>query len=309
MEAFLVLLFHAVGSGLILFLLGAGLTLVYGLMGVMNFAHASMSMLGAYLGYSLSGHIGFVGALCVAPVATGLVGAAFERFVLRRAHGQGPLAELLVTFGASYLILELVQWVWGRGPVDYRVPAALAGVWRVHGVGVPVYRLVAMGVSVFVLAGLWWVWSCTRIGPLLRAAATHPQALQTLGYDVPSLLMWTFGAGSALAGLAGVLAGNLYVTEPEMAASVAGWLFVVVVVGGLGSLRGAFVASMALGMVQTLAAAAPATLGDLLQVPGWSGGAAHCAVCAVPLGAIAPMLPYLWLVVALALRPVEDTRQ
>ncbi|MDP3189986.1 branched-chain amino acid ABC transporter permease [Rhodoferax sp.] len=278
MVFFTISLLNGLSYGLLLFLLSSGLTLIFSMMGVLNFAHASFYMLGAYFGYSVSAWLGFWPALVLAPLIVGGLGALFERFLLRRVHRFGHVAELLMTFGLSYLILEVVQLVWGRSSVDYRVPVALDGpLLTLFGIQFPAYRAFMMGVAVGMLAALWLLLRHTRVGLVIQAALTHPGMVEALGHNVPRVFMWVFGGGCALAGLAGVLGGNAFVTEPGMAAALGGIVFVVVVVGGVGSLGGAFLASLLIGLMQTFAVG--------LDV------------------SVAPILPYLLMVLVLVFRP------
>ena len=278
MAFFTISLLNGLSYGLLLFMLSAGLTLIFSMMGVLNFAHASFYMLGAYFGYSVTEWLGFWPALVLAPLIVGGLGALFERFVLRRVHKFGHVAELLITFGMSYVILELVQLVWGRSSVDYRVPVALDGpLLTLFGTQFPLYRAFMMGVALLMLAALWLLLTRSRIGLVIRAALTHPGMVEALGHNVPRVFMWVFGGGCALAGLAGVLGGNAFVTEPGMAMAVGGIVFVVVVVGGIGSLGGAFLASLLIGLMQTFAVG--------LDV------------------SVAPILPYLLMVLVLIFRP------
>jgi branched-chain amino acid transport system permease protein len=278
MAFFTISLLNGLSYGLLLFMLSAGLTLIFSMMGVLNFAHASFYMLGAYFGYSVTEWLGFWPALVLAPLIVGGLGALFERFVLRRVHRFGHVAELLITFGMSYVILELVQLVWGRSSVDYRVPLALDGpLLTLFGVQFPMYRAFMMGVALLMLAALWLLLTRSRIGLVIRAALTHPGMVEALGHNVPRVFMWVFGGGCALAGLAGVLGGNAFVTEPGMAMALGGIVFVVVVVGGIGSLGGAFMASILIGLLQTFAVG--------LDV------------------SVAPILPYLLMVLVLIFRP------
>jgi len=306
MELFTVSLLNGISYGLLLFMLSAGLTLIFSMMGVLNFAHTSFYMLGAYLGYSLGNRFGFWLALVLAPLAVGLLGAAFERLALRRVHRHGHVAELLFTFGLSFVVLELVQLVWGRSSVDYRVPQLLEGpIATVFGIAFPAYRAFMMLVSLAMLAALAWLLARTRTGLLIRAALTHPHMVQALGHDLPKIHMGVFGGGCALAGLAGVIGGNTYVTEPGMALSVGALVFVVVVVGGIGSLAGAFVASLLIGVVQTLAVGLDVSLLSLLNALGLASALAADAggVWALKLSQLAPVLPYLMMVLMLMLRP------
>ena len=278
MAFFTISLLNGLSYGLLLFMLSSGLTLIFSMMGVLNFAHASFYMLGAYFGFQVTEGLGFWPALLLAPLIVGGLGALFERFLLRRVHRFGHVAELLITFGLSYLILEGVQLVWGRSSVDYRVPEALDGrLLTLFGTEFPTYRAFMMGVAVGMLAALWLLLKHTRVGLVIQAALTHPGMVEALGHNVPRVFMWVFGGGCALAGLAGVLGGNAFVTEPGMAAALGGMVFVVVVVGGIGSLGGAFLASLLIGLMQTFAVG--------LDV------------------SVAPILPYVLMVLVLIFRP------
>jgi branched-chain amino acid transport system permease protein len=300
MEFFTLSLLNGLAYGLMLFMLSAGLTLVFSMMGVLNLAHASFYMLGAYVAFSLTQWLGFWAALVLAPVLVGLLGAGFEKFVLRRIHAHGHIAEMLVTFGLNTVLVELVQLVWGRGPVDYRIPAGLEGpLFSLWGTPFPAYRGFIVLVALAMLGGLWLVLARTRIGLVVQAALTHPDAVQALGHNVPRVFMGVFAGGAALAGLAGVVGGNAFVTEPGMAATVGSVVFVVVVVGGMGSLKGAFLASLLVGMLQTLAVGIDAPVLGWLVAPGAWGD----ALWRIKVSQVAPLLPYLLLVVALLARP------
>ncbi len=286
MDFFLVQVLNSISYGLLLFMLSSGLTIVFSLMGVLNFAHASFYMLGAYFAYQISRWIGFWPALVVAPLVVGLLGMVVERFALRRAHRYGHVAELLFTFGLAYLIEEAVHLVWGRSPVEYRVPAELDGpLFSIMGTQYPMYRGFMMLVAVFMLVSIWLALTRTRIGLVIQAALTHPQTVEALGHNVPRVFMLVFGGGVALAGLAGVIGGNAFVTDPGMAAAVGPIVFVIVVVGGMGSLAGAFYASLLIGFIQTFAVSLE-----------WS-------LFGYTLSQIAPVLPYLLMVLMLILRP------
>jgi branched-chain amino acid transport system permease protein len=271
MEFFTIFLLNGLSYGLLLFMLSSGLTLIFSMMGVLNFAHASFYMLGAYFAYSTTSLVGFWPALVVAPVLVGLLGAAFEKYCLRRVHKFGHVPELLITFGLSFIILEMVQLIWGTSSVDYRVPEALAGpLFTIYGTQFPMYRGFMMLVALLMLLAIWLLLTRTRIGLVIQAALTHPETVETLGHNVPRVFMLVFGGGAALAGLAGVIGGNAFVTEPGMAATVGSVIFVVVVVGGMGSLSGAFVASLLIGVIQTFAVGIDKALVDLAGVVGLS---------------------------------------
>ena len=304
-ELLVVSLLNGVSYGLLLFMLSSGLTLIFSMMGVLNFAHTSFYMLGAYLAYTLSGVVGFWWALVLAPLAVGVLGALFERYCLRRVHRFGHVPELLVTFGLSYVMVELVQLVWGRSTVPYGLPEALQGpLFTLYGTQFPKSRAFIMLVALWMLLVVWLLLTRTRIGLVIQAALKHPEMVQALGHNVPRVFMGVFGGGCALAALAGVIGGNTYVTEPAMAGAVGSIIFVVVV-GGLGSLAGAFWASLLIGLVQTLAVALDYSLASALQ---GLGIAVHEGTWGWPLlkltaAQVAPILPYLLLVLMLILRP------
>jgi branched-chain amino acid transport system permease protein len=335
MEFFIISMLNGLSYGLLLFMLSSGLTLIFSMMGVLNFAHASFYMLGAYVGYTVAQFVGFWPALVIAPIVVGLMGAAFERQCLRKVHKYGHVPELLVTFGLSYVIVELVQLIWGRIAVEFRPPEQLQGpvftlinhsvdglrlVWgsaapelcsaadaavRVVCSPFPATRGFMMLVAVVMLLSVWLLLTRTRIGLVIQAALTHPQAVESLGHNVPRVFMLVFGAGSALAGLAGVIGGSTFLTEPAMAATVGSVIFVVVVVGGMGSLSGAFVASLLIGVVQTFAVAfdySLLTLTEQLGI-GLSDSMRNNSYIRLTLSQVAPILPYLFLVLILIFRP------
>jgi len=305
-EFFVISLLNGVSYGLLLFMLSSGLTLIFSMMGVLNFAHTSFYMLGAYFAFSISSVIGFWPALVIAPLIVFALGAAFERYCLRRVHKFGHVPELLVTFGLSYLILEVVQLVWGRATVPYGLPEQLQGpLFSLYGTQFPKSRSFVMLIAILMLLSVWLLLTRTRIGLVIQAALKYPEMVEALGHNVPRVFMLVFGGGAALAGLAGVIGGNTYVTEPAMAASVGSIIFVVVVVGGMGSLAGAFLASLLIGVVQTFAVALDYSMIHVLRPLG-------VAVTDQPFGypllkltisQVAPILPYLFLVLILIFRP------
>ncbi len=335
MEFFLISMLNGLSYGLLLFMLSSGLTLIFSMMGVLNFAHASFYMLGAYLGYTISRITGFWPALVLAPLAVGALGALFERLCLRRVHRFGHVPELLITFGLSYVMLEVIQLIWGRLALEFKPPEVLQGpvftlinnsssglslVWgraapelcqaadaavRVVCSPFPATRGFMMLVAVVMLVAVWLLLTRTRIGLVIQAALTHPDAVETLGHNVPRVFMLVFGAGSALAGLAGVIGGSTFLTEPAMAATVGSIIFVVVVVGGMGSLAGAFVASVLIGVLQTFAVALDYSLGSLLASLGMqlSPAAQGNSLVKLTVSQVAPILPYLLLVLILIFRP------
>jgi len=312
-QAFLIDTLNGASYGLLLFMLSAGLTLIFSMLGVLNFAHASFYMLGAYLGVTLGRLLGFGWALALAPLAAGLLGAAFECTLLRRTRrvrALGPggaqqagsaLNALLLTFGTAWALGELVKLVWGLQPLAAPVPAWLDGaLFTLGGAAFSRYRAFAMLVAVAMLGAIYAALRVSQTGLVVRAALTHRAAVEALGHDVPRVQTMVFALGTALAALAGVVAAPLFVVEPAMAESVGSIVFVVVVTGGLGSLFGAFVASLAVGWLQTFAVSSDVSLG---------GVATHLGVTLAPawraltLAQIAPLLPYLLMVAMLAVRP------
>lgn len=306
LELILISTLNGILYGMLLFLMASGLTLIFSLMGVLNFAHASFYMLGAFFGFEISRRIGFWPALVVAPLLVGVCGALVERYGLRNVHRHGHIAELLFTYGLAFVIEELVQLVWGKLPMDYRVPAELQfAAFTVFSTNYPAYKIFMLATAVVIFAALLLVLARSRVGLVIQAALTHPSMVAMLGHNVPRVFMLVFGTGSALAGLAGVIAGPSLVTQSNMAGLLGPILFVVIVIGGLGSLPGAFVASLLIGLLQTFAVAIDASLGSALAAigiaPATSGVLGELA--AVTVAQIAPILPYLLLVLMLIFRP------
>ena len=335
MEFFIISMLNGISYGLLLFMLSSGLTLIFSMMGVLNFAHASFYMLGAYVGYTISKITGFWPALVVAPFVVGLMGAFFEKYFLRKVHKYGHVAELMITFGLSYVILELVQLIWGRIALEFKPSEILQGpaftlinhsvnglqfLWgaapsemcqaadaaiRVVCSPFPATRAFMMVIALLMLVSVWLLLTRTRIGLVIQAALTHPEAVESLGHNVPAVFMLVFGAGAGLAGLAGVIGGSTFLTEPSMAATVGSVIFVVVVVGGMGSLSGAFLASLIIGLIETFAIAFNYSLGTLAAQLGLNLSAAvqQSSVVKLTLSQVAPILPYLLLVLMLIFRP------
>jgi branched-chain amino acid transport system permease protein len=335
MEFFTVSMLNGLSYGLLLFMLSSGLTLIFSMMGVLNFAHASFYMVGAYVAYSIAGLVGFWPALIVAPLVVGALGALFERYCLRRVHKFGHVPELLITFGLAFVVLELVQLIWGRIAVDFKPPELLRGpaftlvnssvdglqmvagaapaamcqatdaAVRVVCSPFPATRGFMMLVALAMLLSLWLMLTRTRIGLVIQSALTHPEMVEALGHNVPRVFMLVFGAGAALAGLAGVIGGSTFVTEPGMAAALGPIIFVVVVVGGMGSLAGAFLASILIGVIQTFAVAVDFSLLGLVERLGITPGAALSGntLMKLTVSQVAPILPFLFLVLILIFRP------
>ena len=292
--------------GMLLFMLASGLTLIFGMMGVLNFAHAGFYMLGAYFAFTLGLSIGFWPALVLAPLLVGVAGALVERYGLRRVHRFGHVAELIFTFGVALLIEEAVALVWGRPARGYQIPAVLDfPLFRVFGASFPAYKAFMLLVAVAIFVFIFLILTRTRAGLIIQASLTHPGMVAMLGHNVPRVFMVVFGIGSALAGLAGVIAGPVLGTFPGMAQVLGSIVFVVVVIGGLGSLTGAFVASLLIGIVQTFAVALDVSVGQVLMAVGVPAGASAALhdIWKVTVAQVAPIMPFLLLIVVLMVRP------
>lgn len=291
--------------GLLLFMVSAGLTLVFGMMGVLNFAHASFYMMGAYIAYSLVGIVGFPLAVIISPIIVGLVGVVVERYFLRRVHRYGHAHELLLTFGLSFIIAEVIKLFFGNFPVDFRMPSSLDfAAFRIGGTDYPVYRLLMGGVALGMFGLIYALLSTTRVGIVVRSAIYRPRMAEALGHNVPVLFMSVFGVGAMLAGLAGALAGAFYTTNPNMALELGVMVFVVVVIGGLGSLEGAMVASLLIGIMTSLAVGVDASLADLLGLVGLGDWArAVGGVLTLQVSSLAATLPFALMLLVLLVRP------
>ncbi|MBV9566162.1 MAG: branched-chain amino acid ABC transporter permease [Bradyrhizobium sp.] len=306
MEIVLVSLLNGLVYGMLLFMLASGLTLIFSMMGVLNFAHASVYMIGAYLAFTVSQYIGFFPALIIAPLLCGLIGAAIEIWGLRRVHANGHIAELLFTFGLVFIIGRSVQMIWGMLPMPYRMPAVLDfPLFTFYGEYFPAYRGFMLLVSAAMLITTWLLLKKTRVGLIIQAALTHPQMASALGHNVPRVFTIVFAGGCALAGLAGVIGGNYQTTEPGMADSMGPIVFVVVVFGGLGSLLGCFVASILMGMIQSFAVVINASLFDLIKPLGVSlpGDNLFTEFMTVPVARIGALLPFALMILILLFRP------
>ena len=306
MEIVLVSLFNGLVYGMLLFMLASGLTLIFSMMGVLNFAHASIYMIGAYLAFTVSQLVGFFPALIIAPILCGLIGAAIEVWGLRRVHHNGHIAELLFTFGLVFIIERSVQMTWGMLPMAYRVPRILDfPLFTVYGANFPAYRGFMLLVSVSMLLATWVLLKKTRIGLVIQAALTHPQMASALGHNVPRVFTIVFAGGCLLAGLAGVIGGNYQTTEPGMADAMGPIVFVVVVFGGLGSLAGCFIASILMGLIMTFAVVVNYSLLDLLKPLGISvtGDNLLTEILSVPVARIGALLPFAMMIVILLFRP------
>ena len=236
--------------GMIYVLLAIGLSLIFGLMTVVNFAHGALFMLGAYFGVFLINYTkSFWVALIVAPLMVGAVGLLMERFLIRRLYGRSPDDPLLLTFGLSLILVEGVKVLWGKIGLTLDPPRALSGAVDLGFMAFPAYRLFLIGITVAVLIGLYFFLGRTNIGLIIRAGSRDPLMVRALGIDLGRVWLVVFGIGTALAGLAGILAGPMRGVYAEMGVTMVIESFVVIVVGGMGSLLGAVVAGLLIGQV------------------------------------------------------------
>jgi len=298
-------LLNGVIHGLLLFMVSAGLTLIFGMMGVLNFAHASFYMLGAYFAYTLQGIVGFAPAVVLATLLAGVVGAGVERWFLRRVHRYGHAHELLLTFGLSFIIAETIKLFFGNYPVDYRIPAPLdVAAFVIGSQQYPLYRVLMGAVALAMFAGIYLLLTRTRVGIVVRSAIYKPRMVEALGHNVQLVFMGVFGVGAALAGLAGAIAGAFYTTNPNMALEIGVMVFVVVVVGGLGSLGGAMVASLLIGVLTSLAVGVDRSLADALALVGAGEWARSTGgLLTLKLSSLAATLPFALMLLVLLLRP------
>ncbi|MBI1736916.1 MAG: branched-chain amino acid ABC transporter permease [Candidatus Rokubacteria bacterium] len=282
--------------GVMLFLMAAGLTLVFGIMNLVNLAHGSLYMVGAYMATALYARTGsFVLSVLLALAATVVVGAVVEIVTLRTLYERDHLDQVLATFGLILFFNEAVAIVWGRAALYARLPEWLRGhVMILPGVRYPVYRLVVIAVGLLVAALLWFVVSRTRLGMLIRAGASNRTMLSALGVNVRLLYTVVFAFGAALAALAGLMAGPIYAVQPGMGEHILIPVFVVIVIGGIGSIRGALVGAIVVGMVDTLGRAFLKPLLATVLSPSAADSAGP---------ALASMLVYVLMAAVLAFRP------
>lgn len=291
--------------GMLLFMVSAGLTLIFGMMGVLNFAHASFYMLGAYFAYTLSGLFNFWIGLLMAPLLVGVIGILIERCMLRRVHRHGHAHELLLTFGLAFICEELVKLFYGDFPVNYQMPAELNfAAFTMFGTNYPFYRLFIGLVALSMFVALSLLLTRTRIGIVVRGAERLPKMAEALGHNVPLVFMGVFGTGAALAGLGGAVAGAFFPTNPNMAIDLGVIVFVVVVVGGLGSLAGSLVASLLIGIFTSFAVGLDWSIAGLLAplgLDGWARGIG--GPLSMTLSSVSGTVPFLLMLIVLLVRP------
>ena len=282
--------------GVMLFLMAAGLTLVFGIMNLVNLAHGSLYMVGAYLATAAFGWTGsFVLAVVFALIATLAVGMVVEVIALRSLYERDHLDQVLATFGLILFFNEAVAIVWGRAALFTTVPPALSGhLQLLPGLRYPAYRALIILVGLAVAVLLYVVVSHTRLGMLIRAGASNRTMVAALGVNIRMLYTLVFGAGAALAGLGGLMAGPIYTVLPGMGEEILIQVFVVIVVGGIGSIRGALVGAIVVGMVDTLGRAFLKPMLSTVIGPSAADNAGP---------ALASMLVYILMAAVLYFRP------
>ncbi|MEL7149588.1 MAG: branched-chain amino acid ABC transporter permease [Pseudomonadota bacterium] len=256
--------------GVMLFLMAAGLTLIFGVMGLINLAHGSLYMVGAFAAAWVAGATGsFVLALGAALAAAAVAGALVEMLVIRRLYKAAHLDQVLATFALILIFSEGTRWVFGSFPLFLDVPAALSGPTTLPGgIQYPKYRLALILIGLAVAVGLWWLTARTRIGIQIRAGENDREMIAALGVDISKLYTLVFALGAALAGLAGALVGAIQSVQVGMGEPVLILAFVVIVIGGIGSIRGAFVGAILVGLTDTLGGIFLPELFKLFMEPG-----------------------------------------
>ncbi|MGD8430226.1 MAG: branched-chain amino acid ABC transporter permease, partial [Ectothiorhodospiraceae bacterium] len=257
MQLFLEQLLNGLQLGVTLLLMASGLTLVFGIMNLINLAHGSLFMIGAFVGASAIAHgAGFGLGLAAGVIAAGLAGVLMEVLIMRRLYRRDHLDQVLATFGLILFFNEAVQVIWGRQPVPMDTPAWLSGtVEIIPGVPYPVFRLAVLAVGIVVTLGLHILVMRTRLGMWIRAGASNREMIAALGVNITVLNTLVFGLGACLAGLAGVMAGPFVSVQAGMGENILILTFVVIVVGGIGSVKGAVTGALLIGLADTLARA------------------------------------------------------
>ncbi|MFZ0848471.1 MAG: branched-chain amino acid ABC transporter permease [Hyphomicrobiaceae bacterium] len=293
---FVVQLFNGLQLGILLFLVAAGLTLVFGVMDFINLAHGVQYMLGAYLAvmfYRLTGS--FFASVLLALLASLLFGLILEVLIFRHLYERDHLEQVLATFGIIMLLNQGVKVIWGAAPLNLPIPEVLSGsVPLMDGLRYPVYRFAIVAAGLLVAIGLYLFVTSTRIGMLVRAGATDASMVSALGVDIKRLFMVVFGFGAMLAGFAGVMVAPILSVEPGMGDQILILAFVVIVIGGIGSIRGAFIAAILVGVIDTLGRS---FMTDGLRLFLASGTARTIGP------ALASMSIYVLMAVVLAVRP------
>lgn len=293
---FAVQMLNGLQLGVLLFLVAAGLTLVFGVMDFINLAHGVQYMMGAYLAVACVAFTGyFIPGIILAMALALLIGLIMEFLIFRHLYERSHLDQVLATFGLILLLNQGVKMIWGAAPLGLAVPEFLSGSVRLFdGIMYPVYRLAILGAGLSVALGIWWVVERTRLGQLVRAGATNAPMVSALGVNIHRLFMVVFAFGAMLAGFAGAMAAPILSVEPGMGDNVLILAFVVIVIGGIGSIRGAFIAALIVGLVDTLGRSFAVDLLRLIMVPSAARGVA---------GALSSMSVYVLMAAVLCVRP------
>lgn len=296
MDLFVIQTLNGVQLGLLLFLVSSGLTLVFGILDFVNLAHGALYMLGAFICASLTFAFGsFFLAVLVALPITAAIGWAVERFIARPLYTRNHLDHVLATFGLILVIDTLVHIIWGPEGIAIPLPAWLDGQTRITDtLVIPSYRLVIIGTALTAAAGLFWLVNYTKLGMLIRAGASNRQMVSALGINIEALFALVFALGAMLAGLAGMLIAPITEASIGMGNNIIITAFVVIIVGGIGSMKGAFIAALLIGLIDTLGRA---FLDDIFKL----AMSTEAAETSAP--AISAMLIYIIMAVVLALKP------
>ena len=295
LSLFLIQLLNGLQLGVLLFMLSAGLTLVFGIMNFVNLAHGCMYMMGAYFAATaLAASGSFIVAAVVAVLGGGLLGIVIERLMAQHLYMRDHLDQVLATFGLILFFNELARWIWGASPVFMSVPPALSGTVSILGVTYPTYRFFIILVGLLCAVGCWLLISRTRVGMLIRAGSVNPTMVSALGVNIGLLNALIFSLGGALAGVAGLMSGPILSVQPGMGEPVLILVMIVIVIGCIGSIQGAFYAALMVGLIDTAGRAfLPMLLREFID--------RSIAQAAGP--AIASMLTCIFMATVLALRP------
>jgi branched-chain amino acid transport system permease protein len=243
---------NGLAYGMLLFMIAAGLSIIFGLMNVVNLAHGAFYLAGVYIAYSLvARHLGFWPSLLVSVAVVAILGVLVEKWLLERVYGR-ELEQVLLTFGLSFIFADLVEWIWGSSPLTLPVPEALDVSLNVGGMMFPAYRIFVILVGCLLAVLLWYIESKTRIGAIIRAGVDDREMLSALGININVVFTCMFAVGAALAGLSGVLGGPIMGMYVGIDAEILVSSLVIVVVGGLGTWKGAFIGAIVIGVVDTL---------------------------------------------------------
>ena len=293
---FLILCLNGLQYGMLLFLISAGLSLVFGVMGFINLAHGVQYMVGAYLLFAFIGLTdNFMLSVLLSLLAALLFGLLLEYLVFRHLYKRSHLDQVLATFGIIIFLNELAKVVFGPATLSIELPEFLAGsIQLTEQLRYPIYRLITIGIGVLVALVLYFTVSYTRIGMLIRAGATTPEIVSALGVNIQRLFMIVFGVGAMLAGFAGVIAAPIYAVEPGMGDNMLIVAFVVIIIGGIGSVGGAFVAALLVGLIDTLGRSLATEVLSLVFSPSFANQIGP---------ALASMLIYILMAAILIFRP------